>query len=165
MTDNSYAEYWNVIMQSPDFDFVSDIRGLKYGRLYSIYELFEEWEYSDERLAILRLCYTKKVITDKDIQEWKDWHKEEEEEEEDDDDEEISDSTIITGVVCTKCNATLPPHTCEQHLDINNPIHKCPHIQCECCDNEATESFDGIPSCKTCYDNGIEYLRSQGADI
>ena len=33
----------------------------------------------------------------------------------------------VEGIVCNKCKNTLPPHTIEQHLDINHPIHACPH--------------------------------------
>jgi hypothetical protein len=46
---------------------------------------------------------------------------------EQEEEKKIDNSTIVCGIVCTKCNNVLPPHTCEEHLDINNPIHKCPH--------------------------------------
>jgi len=41
--------------------------------------------------------------------------------------EEITRKTLICGIVCRKCLKTLPPHTAQRHLDINDPIHKCPH--------------------------------------
>ena len=34
---------------------------------------------------------------------------------------------LIAGIICNKCGNTLPPHTEEEHFDINNDIHKCPH--------------------------------------
>ena len=34
---------------------------------------------------------------------------------------------IVSGIICNKCGNTLPPHTEEEHFDINNDIHKCPH--------------------------------------
>ena len=127
---------WKTIMNHPHFDFVSDIRGLNYTRLDDIYELFGEWEYSDERLAILRECYEKPKngveLTDSVIQEWKDWHKED--------------------------------------LDINNSIHKCPHIpsgtQCECCDNIAIAYFEDLPACRDCYNNAVAYYKTEtGIDL
>lgn len=39
----------------------------------------------------------------------------------------ITDETIVENIVCRSCNNTLPPHTVKEHLDVNNPIHKCPH--------------------------------------
>jgi len=33
----------------------------------------------------------------------------------------------ISGVVCKKCDTTLPPHTEEEHLDPTHSVHKCPH--------------------------------------
>jgi hypothetical protein len=32
----------------------------------------------------------------------------------------------ICGVVCRKCNTTLPKHTEEEHLDPTHSVHKCP---------------------------------------
>ena len=37
----------------------------------------------------------------------------------------ISPTTIVTGIVCNSCGLTADPHTVEEHLDKNNPIHKC----------------------------------------
>ncbi len=71
------ASNWKTIMNNPNFDFVNDIRSLNFGNI-DIYELFGEWEYSDERLAILRECYNGK-ITESLIQEWKEKPEEEEE--------------------------------------------------------------------------------------
>jgi len=34
---------------------------------------------------------------------------------------------IIAGVTCNKCGEELPPHTEDEHLDIDDPIHRCPH--------------------------------------
>ena len=39
----------------------------------------------------------------------------------------IDNNTIVCGIVCNRCGKTLPPHTVKRHLDINDPIHKCPH--------------------------------------
>ncbi len=39
----------------------------------------------------------------------------------------ITPETIVSGIVCKKCNNELPPHTSGHHLDILHPIHKCPH--------------------------------------
>jgi hypothetical protein len=231
-------------MNHPHFDFVNDIQRLNYTWLDDIFELFGEWEYSDERLAILRECYEKPKngveLTDSVIQEWKDWHKEEEEEEEEEhsnyrcndcdkcgeefdnegdmnmricyecdkpsiqellvkfdkyvsricyecdkpnsppepdcpppdswENKKKSNSTIMYGVVCKKCNATLPPHSCKEHLDINNSIHKCPHIpsgtQCECCDNIAIAYFEDLPACRDCYNNAVAYYKTEfGIDM
>ena len=35
--------------------------------------------------------------------------------------------TIVSGIVCNLCHNTLPPHTVERHLDVDDPIHECPH--------------------------------------
>ena len=43
------------------------------------------------------------------------------------DETSIDYNTIVCGVVCNECGKTLPPHTIKRHLDINDPIHKCPH--------------------------------------
>jgi len=37
--------------------------------------------------------------------------------------------TIVTGIVCTRCGVTLPPHTMDEHLDAGDIIHDCPHIR------------------------------------
>ena len=34
----------------------------------------------------------------------------------------------FSNIKCNECNNILPPHSSTVHLDINNPIHKCPHI-------------------------------------
>jgi len=34
---------------------------------------------------------------------------------------------MVSGIKCNQCDKVLPPHTETEHLDINNPIHKCPH--------------------------------------
>lgn len=34
---------------------------------------------------------------------------------------------LIAGIICNKCGNTLPPHSERQHLDVNHPIHDCPH--------------------------------------
>lgn len=39
----------------------------------------------------------------------------------------LDDETLITDCVCKECNNVLPPHTVSCHLDVNHPIHKCPH--------------------------------------
>ena len=33
----------------------------------------------------------------------------------------------VSGIVCRKCNTTLPRHTEEEHLDPTHSVHKCPH--------------------------------------
>ena len=35
--------------------------------------------------------------------------------------------TIVSGIVCSSCSMEVPPHTVREHLDVDNPIHKCPH--------------------------------------
>ena len=45
------------------------------------------------------------------------------------DDEEVDDDTILSGIVCNKCQTVLPSLTAKEHLDINNPINKCPHVR------------------------------------
>ena len=42
---------------------------------------------------------------------------------------EVDDDTILSGIVCNECQTVLPSHTAKEHLDINNPIHKCPHVR------------------------------------
>jgi hypothetical protein len=64
-----------------------------------------------------------KYPEEEEIEDAQDYGVDEEEEE----DEKIDNSTVISGILCNNCNNVLPPHTCEQHLDINNSIHKCPH--------------------------------------
>ena len=44
------------------------------------------------------------------------------------DDEEEEDNTVVTGIVCRKCDKELPPHTASDHLDVTNKIHECPHV-------------------------------------
>ena len=34
---------------------------------------------------------------------------------------------IVIGIKCMKCDSEVPPHSVKRHLDINDPIHKCPH--------------------------------------
>ena len=34
---------------------------------------------------------------------------------------------FVSGIKCKKCNHILPRHTVEDHFDVNNIIHKCPH--------------------------------------
>lgn len=56
------------------------------------------------------------------------------------DEEEEDDDTVVTGIVCKKCDNVLPPHTASEHLDVTNKIHECPHdgvdwatcVGCEC---------------------------------
>ncbi len=36
-------------------------------------------------------------------------------------------SAVVLNIKCNECGNILPPHTVEEHLDVNNPIHKCPH--------------------------------------
>lgn len=43
--------------------------------------------------------------------------------------EYIDDNTIVTNIKCNRCNNILPAHTVKEHLNINNPIHKCPHLK------------------------------------
>lgn len=33
--------------------------------------------------------------------------------------------TMISGVICRKCNTALEPHLMIEHLDINHCVHKC----------------------------------------
>ena len=40
---------------------------------------------------------------------------------------ERDENIIVSNIKCNKCNNILPPHSVAVHLDINNPIHKCPH--------------------------------------
>jgi hypothetical protein len=49
---------------------------------------------------------------------------EDSEEEEDSEDDEWPDD-FVWGIVCTKCNCELEPHSQEEHLDINHCVHKC----------------------------------------
>jgi hypothetical protein len=39
----------------------------------------------------------------------------------------VVEEDTVTHVICKLCNNVLPPHTVEQHLDIHDPIHTCPH--------------------------------------
>ena len=41
---------------------------------------------------------------------------------------ELTESTIITGVICRRCNETLAPHTIGEHLnaDFMAKHHECP---------------------------------------
>lgn len=39
---------------------------------------------------------------------------------------------IVSGIICNKCGNTLPPHSVDRHLDIDDSIHKCPHIDWKC---------------------------------
>ena len=48
------------------------------------------------------------------------------------------DDTILSGIVCNMCQTVLPSCTAKEHLDINNPINKCPHVR----DSQYSEVFD-----------------------
>ena len=39
------------------------------------------------------------------------------------------ENIILKGIICNHCEHILPPHTREQHLNIDDPIHTCPHNQ------------------------------------
>jgi hypothetical protein len=156
---------WKTIMNHPHFDFVCDIRGLNYGwNDGDINKLFEDYEYSDELLAILRECYEKPKngveLTDSVIQEWKDCHKEEEEEEEEEHSnyrcndcdkcgEEFDNEGDMNMRICYECDKPNSP-----------PEPDCPP-QCECCDNIAIASFEDVPSCRDCYNNGVAYYKTE----
>jgi len=45
--------------------------------------------------------------------------------------EEITADTLVKGIMCKKCDSEVPPHSVKRHLDINDPIHKCPHPETE----------------------------------
>ena len=47
----------------------------------------------------------------------------------DEDDEDIDEDTVVSGIFCKMCQTVLPPLTTKEHLDINNPINKCPHVK------------------------------------
>ena len=47
----------------------------------------------------------------------------------DEESEDDSDKDEVSGIYCTKCQTVLPSHTVREHLDYNNPIHKCPHVR------------------------------------
>ena len=40
--------------------------------------------------------------------------------------EEGESHTTVCNIKCNKCKNVLPPHTEEQHLNVDDPIHKCP---------------------------------------
>lgn len=42
--------------------------------------------------------------------------------------EYINEDTIICNVVCNVCKNTLPPHTIKRHLNKDDKILKCPHL-------------------------------------
>ena len=39
----------------------------------------------------------------------------------------MSEVMWVSGIICNKCGNTLPPHTTEEHLDVDHPVHICPH--------------------------------------
>jgi hypothetical protein len=41
--------------------------------------------------------------------------------------QEINENTIMSGIICRKCGATLPPHTVKQHLNtvFVRGLHNC----------------------------------------
>ena len=41
--------------------------------------------------------------------------------------EGIDEEGTVSGIVCNKCGNELPEHTVKDHLDLNHPVHKCPH--------------------------------------
>jgi hypothetical protein len=41
----------------------------------------------------------------------------------------VDEDTIISNVVCNVCKNTLPPHSIERHLNKDDKIHKCPHLE------------------------------------
>lgn len=41
---------------------------------------------------------------------------------------DMIDDTIVSGVVCKKCNNIVPDHYYIQHITPDNPIHNCPHV-------------------------------------
>ena len=40
---------------------------------------------------------------------------------------EEEEEMMISGVKCNICKNELPPHTTKRHLNVEDPIHKCPH--------------------------------------
>lgn len=41
---------------------------------------------------------------------------------------EVTDDTIVSGIQCTRCGNTLPPHTVRRHLNVSDVVHTCPHL-------------------------------------
>ena len=41
---------------------------------------------------------------------------------------DMIDDTIVSGIVCNKCNNIVPDHYYVQHIAPDNPIHDCPHV-------------------------------------
>ena len=50
----------------------------------------------------------------------------------------VDNDTILSGIVCNVCQTVLPSCTAKEHLDINNPINKCPHVR----DSQYSEVFN-----------------------
>lgn len=40
----------------------------------------------------------------------------------------MNTETVVTGIVCRKCDKELPPHTMAEHFDVTNKILECPHV-------------------------------------
>jgi len=59
---------------------------------------------------------------------------------------------VLTNIKCNDCNKILPPHTEEEHLDINHPVHNCPEHN----NNKNAIISDECPICYEKYsDNKI----------
>ena len=39
----------------------------------------------------------------------------------------FNDQIVVNNIKCNICGIIVRPHTQKEHLDINNPIHNCPH--------------------------------------
>jgi hypothetical protein len=48
--------------------------------------------------------------------------------EEKDEEARVEKDKVVNGIICNLCGNELPAHTIERHLDINDPIHMCPHL-------------------------------------
>jgi hypothetical protein len=53
-----------------------------------------------------------------------------------------TETTFVIGIVCKTCSTILPPHTMEEHLDKNHPIHQCPSH--EICDDDWEYDDKGV---------------------
>jgi len=64
-------------------------------------------------------------------------------------------TTMVSGIMCTKCNVVLEPHLMSEHLDKNNRVHCCKtghkrtYEECSCwqwnCETCCPESLTNIP--------------------
>jgi len=98
--------------------------------------------------------------------------------------EEQKDEVELSNVKCKQCDGVLPPHTIEDHLDMDHPIHNCPthkeeeeeeeDKQCRDCEIEAKkhceecggygsggeeeEDSDGEEEERECFKCGVQYM-------